>query len=414
MIESSRLKFIRTHQKQLRVDSYKVLTDAILHGDIDPSSQGKRIILPSSFTGGARYMVQNYQDAMAICKWAGYPDLFITFTCNPKWPEITRFVESRNLNPEDRPDILSRVFKIKLNRLIKDLRDNHVFGQVKAVIYTIEFQKRGLPHAHILLFLHEHNKFSSASDIDRIISTEIPDEVSDPNYYNAVKNLMMHGPCGSARKSSPCMQNGRCTKHFPKRFVDATTVDEEGYPVYRRRDNGRTIMKNGIDLDNRYVVPHNRFLLLKYGTHINVEWCNQTRSIKYLFKYVNKGHDRASAAFSQSTHDNGSSTVDEINMYYDCRYISPCEAAWRIFKFPIHHREPSVERLSFHLPNEQSVIFSDDDPIDNVANKSTVKESMFLGWFEANKLYLEARNLTYAEFPLKFWWNQNKKNGKRG
>nr|XP_016449524.1 PREDICTED: uncharacterized protein LOC107774493 [Nicotiana tabacum] len=106
MLESSRLKFIRTYQKQLRVDSYKVLADAILHGDIDPSSQGKRIILPSSFTGGARYMVQNYQDAMTICKWAGYPDLFITFTCNPKWPEITRFVESRDLNYEDRPDIL--------------------------------------------------------------------------------------------------------------------------------------------------------------------------------------------------------------------------------------------------------------------------------------------------------------------
>ncbi|XP_070004230.1 uncharacterized protein [Nicotiana sylvestris] len=357
MIESSRLKFIRTHQKQLRVDSYKVLADAILHGDIDPSSQGKRIILPSSFTGGARYMVQNYQDAMAICKWAGYPDLFITFTCNPKWPEITRFVESRNLNPEDRPDILSRVFKIKLDHLIKDLRDNQVFGQVKALIYTIEFQKRGLPHAHILLFLHEYNKFPSASDIDRIISAEIQDKVDDPNYYNAVKNLMMHGPCGSARKSSPCMLNGRCTKHFPKKFVEATTVDEEGYPVYRRTDNGRTIMKNGIDFDN-------------------------------------------------STHDNGSSTVDEINMYYDCRYISPCEAAWRIFKFPIHHREPSVERLSFHFPNEQNVIFSDDDPIDNVANRPTVKESMFLGWFEANKNFSEARDLTYAEFPLKFWWNQ--------
>lgn len=55
------------------------------------------------------------------------------------------------------------------------------------MIYTIEFQKRGLPHAHILLFLHEHNKFPSASDIDRIISAEIPDKVDDPNYYNAVK-----------------------------------------------------------------------------------------------------------------------------------------------------------------------------------------------------------------------------------
>jgi len=77
-------------------------------------------------------MLQNYQDAMAICKWAGYPDLFITFTCNPKWPEINRFVHSRGLHPEDRPDIITRVFKIKLDHLIKDLRDNKVFGEVKA------------------------------------------------------------------------------------------------------------------------------------------------------------------------------------------------------------------------------------------------------------------------------------------
>ncbi|XP_075077401.1 uncharacterized protein LOC142164118 [Nicotiana tabacum] len=101
-------------------------------------------------------------------------------------------------------------------------------------------------------------------------------------------------------------------------------------------------------------------------------------------------------------------------MYYDCRYILPCEAAWRIFKFPIHHREPSVERLSFHLPNEQTIIFSDDDPIDDVANRLSVKESQFLSWFEENKIYEEARELTYAEFPLKFVWNKKvKKWGKR-
>ena len=65
---------------------------------------------------------------------AGYPDLFITFTRNPKWPEITRFVKSRRLTPEDRPNIITRVFKVKLDHLIKDLRDNKVFGQVKAGI----------------------------------------------------------------------------------------------------------------------------------------------------------------------------------------------------------------------------------------------------------------------------------------
>ncbi|KAM3379276.1 hypothetical protein P3S68_011690 [Capsicum galapagoense] len=79
---------------------------------------------------------------MVICKWVGYPDLFITFTCIPKWPEITRFVGRRGLNTEDRPDILSRIFKIKLDHLIKNLKANQVFGKVKAVIYTIEFQKK--------------------------------------------------------------------------------------------------------------------------------------------------------------------------------------------------------------------------------------------------------------------------------
>ncbi|KAH7544828.1 hypothetical protein FEM48_Zijuj01G0027600 [Ziziphus jujuba var. spinosa] len=253
--------------------------------------------------GGARYMIQNYQYAMAICKWAGYPELFITLTCSPKWPEVVRFVESRGLKPEDRLDILCRIFKVKQDQLVKDLRQNKIFGKVKA-----------------------------REDIDKIISVEIPDEANDPEYYVVIKNLMMHGPCGSLRKNSPCILDGRCTKYFPKRYVDCTTIDEDGYPIYRRRDNGRKIEKNGIALDNRYVVPHNRYLLLKYGAHMNVEWCNQSRSIKY---------------------------------------ISPCEADWRIFGFDIHYRDPAVERLNFHLPNEKNIIFLDTDSIDAIMNRNT-------------------------------------------
>ncbi|CAH9065007.1 unnamed protein product, partial [Cuscuta epithymum] len=167
---------------------------------------------------------------MAICRWAGYPDLFITFTCNPKWSEISRFLEERRLKPEDRADIICRIFKVKLDRLIKDLRDNKIFGRVKAVIYTIEFQKRGLPHAHILLFIARDDPSPFANDIDRIISAEIPDKHVDPVYYDAVADLMMHGPCGPSRPNSPCMSNGRCTKHFPKKFNEEMTIDDEGYP----------------------------------------------------------------------------------------------------------------------------------------------------------------------------------------
>ena len=77
-------------------------------------------------------MIQNYQDAMAICRWAGYPDVFITITCNSKWPEIHRYVDKLGLRPEDRPDIIARIFKIKLDQFVRDLKKDQIFESVKA------------------------------------------------------------------------------------------------------------------------------------------------------------------------------------------------------------------------------------------------------------------------------------------
>jgi len=111
---------------------YKGLAEAVLRGETSPSSAGKWIVLPSKFVGGARYMIQNYQDAMTICAWVGYPDLFITFTCNHKWPELVDFLKEHNLKPADRPDLVSRVFKIKLTQLIKDIKKGSIFGKVKS------------------------------------------------------------------------------------------------------------------------------------------------------------------------------------------------------------------------------------------------------------------------------------------
>ncbi|KAK9683679.1 hypothetical protein RND81_10G158300 [Saponaria officinalis] len=356
------------------------------------------------------YMRENYHNTMAICRWTGYPDLFITFTCNPKWPEITRFVQQRGIKPEDRPDILCRIFKIKLQRLMKDLKVCHLFGRTRGVVYTIKFQKRGLPHAHILLFLHRENKFPEVADVDRVISAEIPHPEQNPELYEVVKEFMIHGPCGNANRRSPCMIGNQCSKHFPKKFQDRTTVDGEGYPIYMRRDNGFIVEKNGVELDNRFVVPYNPTLLLKYRAHINVEWCNQSRSIKYLFKYINKGYNRVTVLSSHNrANDQNPNQVGEIQNYYDCRYISSCEAVWRIFGFEIHYRTPPVERLSFHLPDEQSVLFNDDEFIDAVVEKPLIDRTMFLSWMECNKIYPYAIELTYSEFPTKFSWHKDKK-----
>jgi hypothetical protein len=134
-IEEARLRWVRDNQEDLRREIYSGLMDAVLRGDSDPLTVGKRVVLPSTFVGGPRYMAQNYQDAMAICRWVGYPDLFITFTCNPKWQEIGLFLDSiPGQKTEDRPDIVARVFKIKLDALLHDLtRENH-FGTVIAGI----------------------------------------------------------------------------------------------------------------------------------------------------------------------------------------------------------------------------------------------------------------------------------------
>ncbi|XP_057249974.1 uncharacterized protein LOC125496547 [Beta vulgaris subsp. vulgaris] len=409
-MEAERLSFVKNNQKSFRADNVKNLRGAADRGDTEGSSTGSRIVIPASFTGGHSYMRENYQDAMAICRCYGYPDLFITFTCNPKWPEINRFVSKRGLRPEDRPDVICRVFKMKLDQLVKDLKDHNIFGRVRAVVYTVEFQKRGLPHAHILLFLHRDDKFPDAEAINKIICAELPDKDENPELYDVVSEFMMHGPCGALNHNAPCTTDKKCTKHFPKKFTEQTTIDEDGYPVYRRRDTGVNVEKNGVMLDNGYVVPHNRELLCKYRAHINVEWCNQSRSIKYLFKYINKGYDRVTAAAYQNRQNSDDpEQIDEIKMYYDCRYISPCEAMWRIFGFPIHYRTPAVERLSFHLPNEQTVVFTDEDHLGDVLERPGIERTKFLAWMECNKKYAEARELSYVEFPTKFVWQQKER-----
>ena len=247
--------------------------------------------------------------------------------------------------------------------------------------------------------METESKLRFPAHIDRCISAEIPEKDSDPELYQLVKEFMMHGPCGPEHRSCPCMVENKCSKKFPKQFNESTFIDESGYAIYKRSNNGRTVQKQGADLDNTFVVPYNATLLKRYQDHINVEWCNQFASIKYLFKYINKGPDRVTAVVEDEE-------KDKINDFYDCRYLSACEAAWRIFKFDIHHRYPAVERLPFHLPNEHSVCFDPTESIDFQLEKDSANTTKFLQWMETNKVDAKARKLLYVEFPKHYVWNK--------
>ena len=248
--ESSRLDYIRRNQCALRVEMYQGLMDHLYSDSRRLNIQpGRMIILPSSFNGSPRIMQQNYQDAMAIVSKFGKPDLFLTFTCNPKSQAITENLPD-GVNIENRPDLVAWVFKRQLHELLCDIRNSHVLGKPVAMVYVIEFQKRGLPHCHILIILDQDSKLRDSNDIDSIISAEIPNANEDRYLYNIIKSCMMHGPCGV---HNPNSTNGVCTKNFPKEFNDTTVLSVNGYPQYRHRNNGRTVIIRGIQLDNRYI-----------------------------------------------------------------------------------------------------------------------------------------------------------------
>jgi hypothetical protein len=145
-VEQNRLKYIRDHHKNLCCELYRGFQDTLEARDVDVAQVGQKFLFPSTFFGGPRKMVQLYQDAMAIVRKFGRPDLFFTFMCNPKLPRITaELLEGQT--PKDHPDLVSRVLQLKLTKMIKDINDE-ILGDVITKIWVIEFQKA----YHIAIF----------------------------------------------------------------------------------------------------------------------------------------------------------------------------------------------------------------------------------------------------------------------
>lgn len=132
---------------------------------------------------------------------------------------------------------------------------------------------------------------------------------------------MIYGPCGDW-----CMINGKCSKSFH----EETTMDENGYPQYRRRDTSLSYEKSReFVVDNRFVVPYCPILLTIFNCHINVEIVSSIKSVKYLYKYIYKGHDAASVVIENNMND-AEIVHDEIKDFIEARYVGPVETYWRI------------------------------------------------------------------------------------
>ncbi|GBP75982.1 hypothetical protein EVAR_32233_1 [Eumeta japonica] len=380
------------NQAKLRSEEYIHLRDAI-NADGNAHNVGRTTILPATYVRSPRHMHEYAQDAMSYICHYGTPDLLITFTCNPQWTEIRQelFIGQ---SPIDRHDITARVFKRKLKSLMDFIVKQHVFGETRCWMYSVEWQKRGLPHAHILIWLVETIK---SNEIDDVISAEIPDNDEDPLLYEIVTKNMIHGPCGILNPSSRCMVDGKCLKRFPRQLVSETISGNDGYPLYRRRstdNNGRSttvkVNQQDIEVDNRWVFPFSPLLSKTYKAHINVEFCHSVKSIKYICKYVNKGSDMAVFGVAAENYN------DEITHFQMGRYVSSNEAMWLVFSFPIYERHPTVVRLAVHLENGQRVYFTTENVLQRVDRPPSTTLTSFFEMCQNDDF---GRTLLYSEMP---------------
>ena len=390
-VEGRNLGYLATGavQSQFRTSRYCAFQDQMrVDNGSNINRVGAPIILPAHFAGSPRWYHALYHDALALPAAFHLPDLFVTVTFNPEWPELARMMPAHG-NVHDHADVVARVFWMRFSRIMKDIFDHGVFGEVLSYCYRIEWQLRGFPHAHVLLILKQ--RILSAAEVDRFVSAEIPDPVLYPELHRLVLQLMIHGPCDTAR-NAPCVVDGVCEKSFPKQLQHNTVLMSNAYPLYKRRGLIRGHVR-GNDVNDAWVVPYNPFLLARHRSHINVEVASHLILYKYVYKYCFKPPDH------------GAININEIAAYISGRTLSSAEAMWRILQLPLHKEYPPVQRLQVHLPGHHMVVFdaaTGADAANAVADAST---STLLQWFALNSQDPAARTLLYKDVSKRYKWD---------
>ena len=414
-IKNCRLKWVEDNQKKIKADKYKGLLDAAAaNDDLENVGSKRTTILPPTFAGSKRWYQEQFQDSMAIVRTYGKPHLFVTFTANAQWDEIKKSLfegQDESLRKE-RPDLVAAVFHERQKELMDDILKRQVFGTVIAIVSVIEWQKRGLPHIHMLLTLDSEDDPRTPADVDKLISAQIPDKTKNPKLFEIVKKQMVHGPCGYINPDAPCMVKNKCSKNFPKALIKDTSVNPDNGEVLLARpapeDGGNTMeiyvsaLKKYVTIDNRWIVPYNPAMLLKYQGHMNVEKVNSVKAVKYCYMYLAKGPDRIVIQNNEP---------DEIKTYRDTSYTSASQAEWEIQGNVISYKEPNVTKLPCHLENEQFVMFDEGDDIQQVMEN--YEKTKLTEFFRLNREDPEANSLTYLDIPRYYTYNKQSNSWKR-
>ena len=417
----------------------------------DTNTTTARTPLPSSFSRGERARTQSLNDALALRARFGPPDYFITMTANPKWKEIQRGLLPGE-RPSQRSDLIHRVFNIKME-YVTDLLQKGLLGDYQAHVRVVEYQKRGLPHLHLLLYVQDECKPQSPSVLDMTCCAELPDPDAQPELFRLIDEFNVHTACDKVQNAR-CKIVGadgraRCKSHYPKPFLaESICQTHQSYSRPKRPNNGRQTTVPAADAQkvrdatgnpfavhmnvrsNQYVVPYNPFLSATICAHVNVEVVGSPAVIKYLFKYLFKPEEvakvgvknttttspaaAAGAAAGETGRGQQQAAAAETNVRNEPQehllgmYIGAAEAMGYLLGTQMISIKPAIVRLAVHLENQERIYYCEGGENEALARGTT---TTLTGWFEANAReqqgdseYLGLHSLSYLEMPEYCTW----------
>jgi hypothetical protein len=287
----------------------------------------------------------------------------------------------------DRPVLVARVFRQKLTVFLKTIQQWD--GGCAYFFCTVEFQHRGLPHAHIALRVKQPPSFSN--DMEHI-QTDMPEPTED-RYRQLVGTHMIHGCTRKfadertgVKEVFACRRHKtkknvvlkKCTRGYPKPYVSRAYTSDTGYPVYARQAPSdlhdttehvdpvaartkASIMKAWPDMTwdeiCRRVVPHSRELIGLFECHVNVEWAHSVQIIDYLYKYIYKHESTAWIGIMKEG--------DQVQRFVNAQRVSSSEAAWSVMRFNVNISSHAVDTVHVHSPGDNWIIYNECEDIED-------------------------------------------------
>ena len=346
-------------------------------GFSNPDESMNETYLPGSTHGSPRHMAGLAKNALVLVSEFGCPHVFLTLTCHPLWPEILAQL-LRGQTAFDRPDITASVFKSRLDLLKANIRNGKYFSgsTVTYTFHVIEYQYRGLPHAHLVIRLTDApdidnpDKDALINFVNKHFLAEMPRFEGDenpnvfpvdgePSFTEEYKNkcvelVRMHNTHKCAVAVNGCKKEStdKCKRGYSNTDVVSDT--------YINVTTNRIVYRRRMPCD-LLIVPYNLEIMMDWDSHTNCEYSGSAYCALYMYKYCYKGAAKSERIALESEHGQ-----DEIQHFILGRVLCSMSVTWRLLGYQDYPAaEPPVCCYKVRS-QEQIKFFFDDDTVTDI------------------------------------------------